>query len=184
MKTLTLTCNQCGEPLEVPEGTRFLTCTACSSQLEVHRSGSTAYTEVLEATETAKLELELEKLDREWMEEKERHGSVGTLRLLQHVTLLAMIVGLVLAGYGVAVDMKHLGGPGPGPVPYVCMFLGLFLVLGWAVFFLSTAAHRRTIGMYNVAEQSYSYRRYRLLQDIDTNRGRANTEQENDRPAD
>ena len=171
MKTSTLTCNQCGASLKVPEETRFLTCTSCSSQLEVHRSGDAAYTEVLEATDTAKLELELEKLKADWLREKERHRSVGTLSLLQHGTLLAMIVGLVLAGYGVAVDMEHLGGPGPGPVPYVCIFLGLFLVVGWVVFFLATGGHRSKIAEYHRAAESYEYRAQRLLQDIEARRG-------------
>ena len=170
MTAISLTCNQCGESLEVPEETRFLTCTACSSQLEVHRSGTTAYTEVLEATETAKLELELEKLKAEWMKEEERLGSVGTLQLLQYVMWLAMIVGLVLAGYGVAVDMEHLGGPGPGPVPYVCIFLGLFFVVAWIVFFLSTGGHRSRIAEYVRAAESYEYRAQRLLQVIEASR--------------
>mgnify|MGYP001096205623 CR=1 FL=1 len=51
MRILAITCNQCGTPLEVPEETRYLTCTACFSQLEVHCSGNATYTEVLEATE-------------------------------------------------------------------------------------------------------------------------------------
>ena len=42
-----------------------------------------------------KLELELEKLDLEWMEEEERHGS-ARLELLQSVTLLAMLAGFAL----------------------------------------------------------------------------------------
>lgn len=170
MTTLTLSCNHCGESLEVPEETRFLTCTACSSRLEVHRSGGTAYTKVLETTEAAKLELELEKLKAEWMKEEERLGSVGTLQLLQYVMWAAMIVGLVLAGYGVAVDMEHLGGPGPGPLPYVCIFLGLSLVVAWIVFFLSTGGHRSRIAEYVRAAESYEYRAQRLLQAIEVSK--------------
>jgi hypothetical protein len=172
MTALTLTCNQCGASLEVPEETRFLTCTACSYRLEVHRSDDAAYTEVLEVTDSAKLELELERLKADRVTEKERHGSVGTLSLLQHGTLLAMIVGLVLAGYGVAVDMQHLGGPGPGPVPYVCIFLGLFLVVGWVLFFLATGGHRSKIAEYHRVSESYEYRVRRLLQDIEASKKR------------
>ncbi len=51
MRLLSLTCNHCGAPLEVPAKTRFLTCNYCSSRLEVHRSGSAVHTEVLEAIE-------------------------------------------------------------------------------------------------------------------------------------
>ena len=63
--------------------------------------------------------------------------------------------------------MKHRGGPGPGPVPYVWMFWGFFLVLGWTVFYLFTGDNRRRIGVYELAEESCYYQRCRLLQEID-----------------
>ena len=50
MSTLTVTCDQCGTSLEVPEEASLLTCTACSSELTVTRCGSTAYTEVRKVT--------------------------------------------------------------------------------------------------------------------------------------
>ncbi len=55
----------------------------------MHRAGDTAHTEVLGATETDNPELELEKLNREWREEEERFGSVGTFKRLQLTTWLA-----------------------------------------------------------------------------------------------
>ena len=183
MPLMSLTCKQCEASLELPKGTRFLTCPACSSQLEVHHSGNTAHTEVLKATKTVSPELELEKLDRAWREEEERHGPIGTLQVLQHVMWLVMIVGLVLAGYGVAVDMEHLGGPGPGPVPYVCIFLGSFLVLGWAVFFLSTGDHRSRIAEYRWVAEGYETRRQQLLQDIEESRKMAKAEGNKTPPA-
>jgi len=176
MMPLKLTCNQCGESLEVPEETRFLTCTACSSQLEVHRSGSTAYTEVLEAAEPVKLELELEKLDREWMEEIEKHhSSVPRLKLRQSIAAIPLVAGMVLAFVGVwlhslgnDVRLEHM----LHPWPWVCIGLGVFGVLGWAVFVLATGSDRRNIGMYNLAEESYCYRRHRLLQELEASSGR------------
>jgi hypothetical protein len=173
MMPLKLTCNQCGESLEVPEETRFLTCTACSSQLEVHRSGSTAYTEVLEAVEPAKLELELEKLDREWMEEIEKHhSSVPRLNRRQFAGWLALMAGMVLAFVGVW--LHSLGNDARiehmlHPWPWVCIGLGVFAVVGWAVFVLATGSDRRRIGIYNLAEQSYLYRRQQLLQKLEVN---------------
>jgi hypothetical protein len=136
----------------------------------VHRSGDTSHTEVLEASRTANPELELEKLDREWDEEKRCYRSVSRLQTLQLVVWLAMIVGIVLIGYGVTVDMKHLGGPGPGPVPYVCMFLGTFFVLGWIVFFLCTRNHRLKIAEYEWVAGGYEARRQKILQDIEASR--------------
>ena len=171
MIPLKLTCNQCGASLEVPEETRFLTCTACSSQLEVHRSGSTAYTEVLEAVEPVRVELELEKLDREWMEEIEKyHSSVLRLKLRQFVGGVALMGGLALAFVGAW--LHSLGNDARlerllHPWPWVCMGTGTFAVVGWAVFVLATGSDRRRIGMYNLAEQSYLYRRQQLLQKLE-----------------
>jgi hypothetical protein len=47
------------------------------------------------------------------------------------------------------------------------MGLGTFAVVGWAVFILATGSDRRRIGMYNLAEQSYFFRRQRLFQDCE-----------------
>src|SRR5438034_11615303 len=71
-------CNHCGASLEVGLTTRFVTCAYCGSRLEVHRSGSSLYTEVLEAIDqrTQRMEQDLGlikrqnevgRLDREWM---------------------------------------------------------------------------------------------------------------------
>ena len=48
MPTLALNCNNCGAPLSVPDGVRFLTCSFCQSQLEVVQEGNAAFTKVLE----------------------------------------------------------------------------------------------------------------------------------------
>jgi hypothetical protein len=183
MVPLKLSCNQCGESLEVPEETRFLTCTACSCRLEVHHSGSTAYTEVLGAVAPVKLELELEKLDKEWMEEIEKHhSSVPRLKRRQAVGWMALVAGFGLAFVGVwlhslgdDVRLEHLLHPWPG----VCMALGAFAVVGWAVFILVTGSDRRRIGMYTLAEESYCFRRQRLLQDFEASR-----EKDEGQPAD
>ena len=169
MKILTLTCNRCGESLEVAEAAKFITCTACSSQLEVHRSGSTACTDALEAVEPVKAEIELEKLDREWTEKKRL---VRSLKLCQLVAFLAMIAGLVVVGCVGAAQMKHLGGPGPGPPLYACIFWGIFLVVGWIAYFLSTRGSRSRIAEYHRMTQDYETRRRNLLQEIETSRKR------------
>ncbi|HIA18083.1 MAG TPA: hypothetical protein EYM91_00015 [Acidobacteria bacterium] len=48
--------------------------------------------------------------------------------------VLCMIVGFALAAYGIAEDRKHYGSASPGPMPFVCMGLGSFLVIGSIVF--------------------------------------------------
>src|SRR5688500_10310212 len=72
-----VSCNHCGGPLQVPETTRFVTCSYCGMRLEIHRSGNAVYSEVLAAIDqrTAKMtddleairrQNEIERLDREW----------------------------------------------------------------------------------------------------------------------
>jgi LSD1 subclass zinc finger protein len=113
MKLLSLTCNQCGAPLEVPEGAKFITCTHCSTRLVVQQSGGAAYTETLEAigqrtekiaddVETLKLQGELDRLDREWMLEREQYmvrDQHGGRRLPRRAA--AGIVTAIVVGFAV-----------------------------------------------------------------------------------
>ena len=110
MKVLSIACNNCGGPLEVPNKVRFLTCNFCDSRLEVQQSGSTYYTNVLEAVgdlkheiESLKLEGKLQRLDRDWQEQREglkvrdKHGrsyipsKAGTV-----VMMVVMIFGALV----------------------------------------------------------------------------------------
>ena len=60
----------------------------------------------------------------------DRDGPGGAGLWLRLALVLSMLVGLVLVGYGVDVDQRHLGGPSPGPTPFVCMIAGGILVAG------------------------------------------------------
>lgn len=82
MKTLALNCNHCGGNLDVPDATRFVTCTYCDTSLRVVNEGGAAYTEILARIEENTEEItdrldklehlnELERLDREWMMTRE-----------------------------------------------------------------------------------------------------------------
>lgn len=42
-----LVCNSCGAPLEVPSSANFVTCGHCSSRLQIRRTESATYTELL-----------------------------------------------------------------------------------------------------------------------------------------
>ena len=83
MKVISVSCNHCGAPLEVPKKARFVTCKYCSSRLAIKATESATYTEVLEAigertekiaqdVETIKLQNRLERLDREWQTDRRR----------------------------------------------------------------------------------------------------------------
>ncbi|MFO1485451.1 MAG: hypothetical protein U1F71_18965 [Verrucomicrobiaceae bacterium] len=76
METLSVRCNHCGAPLQVGEGTRYVTCQFCQSSLEVKRTDSSVFTEevakiaentgkMAESLEVITVQNEIEKLDRE-----------------------------------------------------------------------------------------------------------------------
>lgn len=48
MEFISLSCNKCGAPLEVPENAQFLTCGYCGSRLAIKVHGKAHYTEVLD----------------------------------------------------------------------------------------------------------------------------------------
>ncbi len=109
MRVLSVTCNHCGAPLEVPKKAKFVTCSFCSSRLAVHHSGNAVYTEVLESieqktaeiaedVETIKHQNDLERLDREWMMGKQQfmvRGKHGEYRV---PSTAGSVIGMVLAG--------------------------------------------------------------------------------------
>jgi DNA-directed RNA polymerase subunit RPC12/RpoP len=77
-----LSCNSCGAPLEVPQSANYITCNYCKARLTVKRTGSTAYTEVLDTIagntdqmagdlRFMRLRHELELLDADWAQKSE-----------------------------------------------------------------------------------------------------------------
>jgi uncharacterized Zn finger protein (UPF0148 family) len=114
MKLLAINCNHCGAPLEVSPKARYVTCSYCDSRLEVHRSGSAAYTEVLDSiddrtekiakdVEYLKLQSDLEQLDRQWTTDRQQYmirGKEGQLHVPGSTggvvaTVLVVLFGLV-----------------------------------------------------------------------------------------
>lgn len=84
MEIISLKCNNCGANLQINKKTVYLQCTSCGSSLAVKKSINTVFTEVLEELNlnTNKLvdqsnivliEKEIERLDREWMIEREKY---------------------------------------------------------------------------------------------------------------
>jgi len=183
MKTINLTCNHCGAPLEVAEETKFVTCRFCSSRLAVEHSESAFYTRVLEALEnqtsavsgdleTIKIQNEIERLDREWQMQREQLCLRTKTGRLREPTVAGTIVGSVFfALFGIvwlvmvnAASSKYLpGDAGPKPV------LGLFSLVGFGIIVLSVIGAIRGIPRAREYEQSrehYESRRRRLVADL------------------
>lgn len=84
MDLQSMACGNCGAPLQMPAGVKFVTCNYCHSSLAVHRGESASYTEKIAeldartetmAEDVARLryESELARIDREWERESQNY---------------------------------------------------------------------------------------------------------------
>lgn len=111
MKTVALTCNQCGAPIQAPESLRFVTCSHCNTRLKILSSGGAVYTELLEDIrgaqqemaadlDTIQLQNELERVDREWERTErsfERVDKYGRRRLpSKNPAFVAVVAGVMI----------------------------------------------------------------------------------------
>lgn len=145
LQVLSVTCNHCGAPLEVPPSARFVTCRYCNSRLAVHQSGGAAYTEVLEQidartqqiasdVETIKLQNELEQLDREWMVDQQNfleRDSEGHSQLSQGLTA-ASVVGLLLVVGFIIYFISSSASMGAPPI-FPIFGVGMLVLVTFAV---------------------------------------------------
>jgi DNA-directed RNA polymerase subunit RPC12/RpoP len=90
MELETLSCNNCGAPLDVPLAANYVTCAHCGSRLVVQRSASVHYTEVLERLEqldsrthnvetellVIRLEKAIEELDDSWRVQSRKFAAI------------------------------------------------------------------------------------------------------------
>ena len=84
MKVISLNCNHCGAPLEVPAKARFVTCGFCEARLSIEHTGNTYSTSVLDelkqtaeqiARDVAELKSnsEIQQLDGQWEQTRRQH---------------------------------------------------------------------------------------------------------------
>jgi DNA-directed RNA polymerase subunit RPC12/RpoP len=165
MKLLTLSCNECGAPLEVPAETKFVTCGYCSARLSVQRTSSAVYTEVIEKigeqteklakdVEILKLQNELARIDREWSDQRERHMVSG--KHGRHEPGSADVIAPVLVSVvAVVITFGMLASPAPG----TALFGLLFIVFG----IVMAVANAGKANAYSQAREQYEWRRGQLL---------------------
>jgi DNA-directed RNA polymerase subunit RPC12/RpoP len=182
MPVETVSCNNCGAPLDVGPGANYVTCGHCGSRLVVKRTGSSLYTELLEkidqkadamARQLAELRYhaELEKIDREW--EQERQGFLSTDKhgkTHEPNAAAGMVGGAVAAVFGtfwtiMAFWITGVGrgmGVGP-PAIFNCfpLFGLIFVGLGIWMFLKAPAVARK----FEEAKRDYHHRRDGLTVD-------------------
>lgn len=109
----TLSCNNCGAPLQVPETANFVTCNHCETQLAIHRSATAAWTEQLDelgrqtdqlAVQVARLTAENKRasLDRDWDRAKQQYmiaDKHGRRRVPN--STMSIVGAVVTAGFGI-----------------------------------------------------------------------------------
>jgi len=178
MKTINLTCNHCGAPLEVAEGTNFVTCRFCSSRLAVEHSDSAFYTRVIEAIEqqtnalsqdleTIKVQNEIERLDREWQMQREQLCHRGKDGQLREPTVTASIFGSVIfALFGVFwLIMGGTAASGGGDKS----MLSIISLVGFGIIVLAVVGAIRGLPKarkFEDSKVSYESRRRRLVADL------------------
>lgn len=181
MKILSLLCNHCGAPLEVKEGTRFCTCSYCNSKLQVQDTGTAVYSEVLESIEnrtkkieqdvaTIKLQNDLGRIDREWLEVQKRYqikGKDGHMSIPDKKSAQLIAVGGVIAGVvwmAIAFSITSgFGGMGMGLFGSIFPLFGLVFA-GIAVYMSKSIGQKAE--KYEAAREAYQQERRTLLRQI------------------
>lgn len=185
MKLLTLSCQHCGAPLEVPAKLKHLTCQFCGTRLQVQKTGSAAYTETLgevaenvakvaATTEQLRIEQEIARLDREWQLGRERfmvRGKDGQIRVPEKTPLLigggiAVVFGILwmLFAGGIAAFMgSGIHAVGGGPLSLLPGLFPCFGLLFIAVAIFGTMTAYRKADDFARHQQQYHAERSKLL---------------------
>ncbi|MEQ8819096.1 MAG: zinc ribbon domain-containing protein [Sumerlaeia bacterium] len=186
MKTLHLTCNHCGAPLDVAENANFVTCGHCGSRLKIERTESSYSTSVLESIdrrtqdiqediEVLHLQNDLERLDREWEHEREsllmydKHGrahepSKATTIAQAIFGVVFLVVAFTLVTGGNA--FRTFGSALPS---MLFMVVAAIVVLGLVAGLFRSFGKA---GHYATRQSDYHARRHRLLAQMERKRRR------------
>lgn len=159
MKILSLNCNECGAPLDVPRKAKYITCGFCDSRLAVQHSGNTYSTEAIEqlVKTTAAIQNDVQELkdraaiselDRDWEREKRSY----VVKAKNGSESLPSMPGIVVQGViGIGVALFALAAFPP---------IGFFVMLLIGGNLVSTAVKHSN---YQAAQNRYRSKRRRLM---------------------
>jgi len=168
MKSHTLSCGNCGAPLEVEEGIHFITCKFCASRLEIQESDSTRYTKVIHElqkdkkkmaanNEILRMEKRLTEMDRKWDHTKEQYMNYDNGRKTEPSKTGALLTGVFGTVSGIVLMALSVGETEN-------TLYGILLIL------VSLAAAVYQSGKSNQLDsrrRSYQHSRERLIKQID-----------------
>jgi DNA-directed RNA polymerase subunit RPC12/RpoP len=131
MELSPVACNNCGAPLQIPAAAQYVTCQHCSSQLEVKRNESVAWTEKIEQIATIdrrteqlvdqvaqlRFQTEVNHIDRSWEREEQRYMVRDQYGNTHRPSEMASVfVGCVMATIGLFYMAVGDGGLVVGPL--------------------------------------------------------------------
>lgn len=177
MKVISLNCNHCGAPLEIPAKARFATCGFCEARLAVEHVGNSYSTSVLEdlkettnqiARDVAEIKSsnEIQNLDAQWQRDRVRHLVTGKHGQQSLPTKSGAVVGgVMIAGFGLLWTImatgissagSRMGAPGVfGIFPlFGVLFIGFGIVMSFVTYSRAEA--------YEKANKKYLAERRRL----------------------
>jgi DNA-directed RNA polymerase subunit RPC12/RpoP len=160
-----LSCNNCGAPLDVPSTANFLTCRYCGSRLVVRRTETAHYTELVERLEDQaeylRLRDDLDALDEDWQRERRRYLILrpnGTLQAPTRWYLgTSIVVGLVVFGL---TGGWFYASANAGPGAWFFGWFGAIMCLAVLAYTLRVA---NKVGKYNKAKQAHQQQRRELM---------------------
>lgn len=170
MQMQSLTCNNCGAPLQVPESANYVTCNHCETQLVIHRTKDVTFTDKLDqlARTTDKLtedvsrlvqQNKLDQLERQWAAEREKY--FGTSKQGQKYMPSAgqmALGGVVAVGIGIVWTVMMASSDAPIFVP----LFGLAVIASGVI---NTFRAVQKTQAYKAAQRRYQVERSRLLAD-------------------
>ncbi len=179
MELLSLTCQNCSAPIQVPVGAKFVTCSHCGAQLAVKRNDSIAYTETLETIDsrTERMAVQLDdlqrqsdvaNLDREWELKRDEFFVTGKHGLRHLPTAGGSIVGgLVITVFGIIWTIIACGiggamGQHGGPFTLFGLVFPLFGVAFVGFGLWNAYHHYSKASEYEKAQEKYHRERAEL----------------------
>lgn len=173
MKIISLNCNHCGAPLDVPAKAKYVTCGFCDSRLQVQHTGNTYSTTVIEQlveqanqiqedVEFLKRQAAIAELDERW----KRQRSKFTVRDNNGRESIPTAMGAALQAIGATVICGFLGVSILGPIAIVI----------WLLLCLVLLFHAKKAADYRDAHRRYQQQRRQLASsEKNSNSGIADT---------
>ena len=171
MKLVSLSCNNCEAPLEIPESKEFIICSQCNTKQIVHKNENSVDSVVVEEMqeeikdhakeiEIKKLQNELKQLDLQWHLKKEnfnsKYGTNISRKSVISIKVVHLIFGIIWTLIAIAAN-----------APFIFPLVGAAFVLSGLYFIHS---ENLKLDNYNKNLSNYKIKRNQLLHKLAKNK--------------